>query len=115
MSNLGRWKGKERFHGHAKVVAGDGAAVRSAGVSWSPLQGTGGDASGLPPLLEEAYALAAAVGAPQVAAAGGRVAAVARPVVAVPSAREARTPENVHQRRSSETTLFKTNLSSRAW
>lgn len=53
-----------------------------------------------PPFLEEAHALASAVGAPEVTTAGGGVAAVAGPVVAVPAAPNAGSPENVDQRRT---------------
>lgn len=97
------------------VVAGNGAAVRSAGVSWSPLHWRGVPMwPVLPPFLEEAHALATAVGPPKVAATGGRVAAVPGAVVTVPATTDARTPENVDQRRSSETTSLKTSLSFRA-
>lgn len=85
-------------------LAGAGRRFRARGAERPPL----------PPLLEEAHALAATVGPPQVAAARGRVATVPGAVVAVPTAADARTPENVHQRRSSETTSLKTSLSFRA-
>lgn len=92
------------------VVASYGAAVKSAGGSWSPLQRSRwGGAS--PPLLEEAHALAAAVGAPEVAAAGRGVAAVAGTVVTVAAPPDTGTPENVDQRRTSETISSNTNLS----
>lgn len=73
-----------------------------------------GEVCALPPFLEEAHALASTVGAPEVAAAGGRVATVTGPVVAVAAAANARAPENVDQRRSSETTSSNTSLSFRA-
>lgn len=94
----------------AVVVASDGTAVKSAGWSWSPLQGSWWGRV-LPPLLEEAHSLAATVGAPEVAAAGGGVAAVPRTVVTIAAPPNTGTPENVDQRRSSETTSSKTSLS----
>lgn len=63
------------------------------------------------PLLEEAHALTTAVGPPEIAAAGGGVATVAGPMVAVPSPPDTRTPENVDQRRTSETTSSNASLS----
>lgn len=51
---------------------------------------------GLAPFLEEAHPLAPAVRAPQVAPAGAVVAAVVRPVVAVPSSSYARASEKVN-------------------
>lgn len=53
----------------------------------------------LAPLLEEAHALATTVGAPQVTATGGVVAAFVRSVVAVASPADARTSVKVDQRR----------------
>lgn len=55
----------------------------------------------LAPLLEQAHALAAAVGAPQVAAAARVVAAVVGPVVAVAAAPDARPPVYIEIRRPS--------------
>lgn len=54
--------------------------------------------SGLAPLLEQAHPLAATIGAPQVAAAAGTVAAVIGPVVAVAAASYAAPPEHVEER-----------------
>lgn len=65
----------------------------------------------LPPLLEEAHALAAAVGPPEVAPARGRVAAVPGAVVAVAATPHTGAPENVDQRRTSETTSLNASLS----
>lgn len=53
----------------------------------------------LAPLLEEAHALAATVGAPQVTATGGVVAAVVWSVVAIASPADTRTSVKVDQRR----------------
>lgn len=93
-----------------QMLSSNGAAVKSAGGSWSPLQGSRSVGGALPPLLEEPHALAAAVGAPEVAPAGGGVAAVAWPVVAVASSLDTGAPENVDQRRSSETTSVNASL-----
>lgn len=76
---------KQRVRLKVLMLSSDGAAVKSAGGSWSPLQGSRVLGAGLPPLLEEPHALAAAVGAPEVAPARGGMAAVARPMVAVAS------------------------------
>lgn len=54
------------------------------------------------PLLEESHALAPAVGPPEVAAAGGVVAAIVGAVVAGPHAPDAGTPKKVDIRRASE-------------
>ena len=64
-----------------------------------------------PPFLEEAHSLTSAIGPPEVASAGGRVATVTGTMVTVPSTPYARTPENVDQRRTSETTSSNTSLS----
>lgn len=66
---------------------------------------------GLPPFLEEAHTLTTAIGAPEIAPAGWGVAAVSRAVVAVTSSPHTGTPENVDQRRTSETTLLNASLS----
>lgn len=92
------------------VVASRGAAVKSAGGSWSPLQRSRWAESSAP-LLEEAHALAAAVGPPEVTPARGRVAAVSWPVVAVATSPDTGAPENVDQRRTSETTSSNASLS----
>lgn len=101
---------KQRVRLKVLMLSSDGAAVKSAGGSWSPLQGSRMLAAGLPPLLEEPHALAAAVGAPEVAPARGGMAAVARPMVAVASSLHTGAPENVDQRRSSETTSLNASL-----
>lgn len=88
-----------------------GPVLERNGHRLRPVVGAGGGASASPPLLEEAHALAATVGPPEVAAAGGRVATVAGPMVAVAAPTDARAPENVDQRRTSETTSPNTSLS----
>jgi len=57
--------------------------------------------SPLAPFLEEAHPLALAIGAPEVAAAAGAVAAVLGPVVAVAAAPYAGSPKQVYQRGTS--------------
>lgn len=84
---------------------------RSRRLAWDGRRFEGASGGLLPPLLEEAHALAAAVGAPEVAPAGGGVATVARAVVAVASPPDAGAPENVDQRRTSETTSSEASLS----
>lgn len=63
------------------------------------------------PLLEEPHALAATIGAPKVASTRRRMTTVPWSVVAIAATPNTRTPENVDQRRSSETISSNTNLS----
>lgn len=55
----------------------------------------------LAPLLEETHPLTLAIGAPEIAAAAGAVAAVLRPVIAVAPASYASPPKQVYQRGTS--------------
>lgn len=61
----------------------------------------GGEEDPLAPLLEETHSLALAIGAPEVAAAAGAVAAVLRPVVAITATPYASSPIQVYQRGTS--------------
>lgn len=55
----------------------------------------------LAPLLEETHPLTLAIGAPEITAAAGTVAAVLRPVIAVATASYASPPKQVYQRGTS--------------
>lgn len=111
---MGSVKEVGKRNGSVFNCCGCGVRWNGGQVGWQELVAASGELVGveLPPLLEEAHPLAATVGAPEVAAAGRGVAAVAGPVVAVAAPPNTGAPENVDQRRSSETTSSKSSLSS---
>lgn len=82
----------------------DAAAAGSGGKDGSDgsKMDRGSVSADLAPLLEEPGPVAAAVGAPQVAAARRAEAAVVPPVIAAAAAPDARSSGNINQRRTSE-------------
>lgn len=64
-------------------------------------RGRGREGDSLAPFLEETHPLTLAIGAPEITAAAGTVAAILRPVIAVAAASYASPPKQVYERGTS--------------